>query len=616
VRIKDEPMARTPWSEVLARCTAGEEAAGDDVLLRRFLDRQDQSAFELILWRHGGRVLRLCQGILHDAQEAEDAFQATFLVLARKAGSVLSHGSVGSWLHKVAYRIALRARQARSRIPQDDLLAAFATTSGSESQAEGRELRAVVEDELFKLPEKFRAVVALCYLGGLSTVQAAEQLGCPRGTILSRLATARRLLRKRLTRRGFAVSAGVLAMVATRSPVQASPTTVLINATCHAARLAAGGTTTVRGLAPHASARAVEFMEGTMNVMLLAKVKWLAALAVLVLLSAGVGAWMQKPAPGQPPTGLDIVTRAKAEPQSEKPRSTAVPDTITLTGEQITVTGRAELRQPPPLDPSQAPTVPANSVVITRPAGEWERVIDAGPVTGTLNMRFEATNKMYFTLRVKTDSTLTAMLAEEIGKMPALGNLEVGIKLCAEYNMASDGLLYGIFTGCEIEAESLKKLNLPGEQGLFLRAGLAAAEAAGGLFIDQPFSLRFRQDGNSLTMKDLKFLGLDLFANFMPGGPAAYQAIVTGRYKRKSISGAAMLSEMPPLVRQAGHSEEKPVTGATLEQAERDFRMAEHYQSQGQVAQAHFQYELIKRRYAGTRYATEAAARAVQLLDK
>lgn len=187
---------------ILAR-RRDEASAGvpDSELLRRFTHDRDEAAFELIVWRHGGMVLNMCRRAVRDEQLAEDAFQAVFLVLARKAGAV--RGNLGGWLFKVARRVSARALKTRPAV-QPVIETAAAPTADS---AERDELSALLDAEVARLPERLRRAVVLCYLGGHSTEDAARELGCPRGTVLSRLATARKRLAERLTRRGVTLPA-------------------------------------------------------------------------------------------------------------------------------------------------------------------------------------------------------------------------------------------------------------------------------------------------------------------------------------------------------------------------------------------------------------------------
>ena len=181
------------------------EAAGDGVpdseLLRRFTRDRDEAAFELLVWRHGGMVLGVCRRAIRDEQLAEDAFQAVFLVLARKAGAV--RGNLGGWLFKVSRRVTARAlKKHRSIQPVVETVAAPVA-----DQAERAEITQALDAEVARLPERLRRPVVLCYLGGWSTEDAAREIGCPRGTVLSRLATARKHLSERLVRRGVTLPA-------------------------------------------------------------------------------------------------------------------------------------------------------------------------------------------------------------------------------------------------------------------------------------------------------------------------------------------------------------------------------------------------------------------------
>jgi RNA polymerase sigma factor (sigma-70 family) len=198
--------------QILLGSRANTEAAGagattDAQLLERFVKSRDEAAFEVLVWRHGGMVYNLCRRVLRQADAAEDAFQATFLTLARKAHTVYKREALGSWLYKVAYRAALDARRA----PPDPLPPKPPVTAGGD-EAIWNEIREVLDEEINRLPEKLRAAFVLCCLDGLTNDEAARQLGCPKGTVDSRLARARERLRARLTRRGVGVPAAALAV--------------------------------------------------------------------------------------------------------------------------------------------------------------------------------------------------------------------------------------------------------------------------------------------------------------------------------------------------------------------------------------------------------------------
>lgn len=184
----------------------------DESLLRRFLDERggsDQAAFAALVERHGPMVLRLCLQVLRDPHEAQDAFQATFLVLARRASSVRKAESLASWLHGIALRVGLRARSEAARRRGIERRAAGMKAEHGRDEV-GGEPWAELHEEIDRLPAKYREPVVLCYLEGMTAEAAASRIGCPRGTVLSRLSRARDRLRARLVRRGAAPPAAFL----------------------------------------------------------------------------------------------------------------------------------------------------------------------------------------------------------------------------------------------------------------------------------------------------------------------------------------------------------------------------------------------------------------------
>jgi len=190
----------------LVRQHGGGEAS-DHQLLDRFLQSRDEAAFEVLVWRHGPMVHAVCQRMLHHAQDAEDALQATFLTLVRKASSIHKRQALGSWLHKVAFRIALRVRtQAARRSPSETGVEELAIAPPT-GDSEWAELRPILDEAIQRLPEKYRAPVVLCYLQGQTNQEAARLLDCPLGTVCTRLNRARERLRRYLTRRNVTLSA-------------------------------------------------------------------------------------------------------------------------------------------------------------------------------------------------------------------------------------------------------------------------------------------------------------------------------------------------------------------------------------------------------------------------
>src|SRR5262245_50969512 len=194
----------------------GDGGLSDAQLLERFVAQRDEAAFEVLLWRHGPMVLNLCRRVLHEAHASEDAFQATFLVFVKKARSIGKGQAVGSWLYKVAYRVALHARalarkQAAHRLPAAD--SAVLAQADAAGEFLWRDLRPLLDEEVNRLPEKYRSPIILCDLDGMTHAEAAKELGCPQGTVSVRLMRARERLRSRLVRRGMALSAGAVGAV-------------------------------------------------------------------------------------------------------------------------------------------------------------------------------------------------------------------------------------------------------------------------------------------------------------------------------------------------------------------------------------------------------------------
>src|SRR5262245_54802454 len=187
----------------------------DGQLVQRFLtarDGADQAAFTALVERHGPMVLGVCRKVLGNAQDAEDAFQATFLVLARKAGSVRKANSLAGWLHRVARRVAIQAKAIAVRRRVYERRSAAMKAVQLERQEGSSEGWPELHEAIARLPERYREPVVLCYLEGFTTEEAALRIGCPQGTILSRLSRARERLKGQLERRGLVPSTPSLVM--------------------------------------------------------------------------------------------------------------------------------------------------------------------------------------------------------------------------------------------------------------------------------------------------------------------------------------------------------------------------------------------------------------------
>jgi len=256
----------------------------DAELLARYVLQRDEAAFELLLWRHGGMVLNLCRRILHDEHDAEDAFQATFLAFIRKAPSIVRREAVAGWLHRVAYRVALDVK-AKARKPASQNQGGETVAAQVPSNADGSELRPLLDEEMNRLPERYRLPLVLCYLEGKTNEEAARQLGCPPGTIFSRLARGREMLRRRLVRRGLGLSAGGFALALSQTTAPAALDVSLVRKAFQSSLAFAAGKTA----ASAASSRIIALAEGVLQAMFLAKLKTLAALALILVAMLGGG---------------------------------------------------------------------------------------------------------------------------------------------------------------------------------------------------------------------------------------------------------------------------------------------------------------------------------------
>jgi RNA polymerase sigma factor (sigma-70 family) len=248
----------------------------DAQLLQRFVQARDEAAFEVLLRRHGPMVFRVCLRVLRRQHDAEDAFQATFLTLARKAGTIARAESVGSWIYKVAYRIALRAGAA---IPARGLPKYLLPDPSAPEPILGMligETRSAVDEEVSRLPDKYRIAFVMCHVEGRTIAAAAQTLGCRPATVGTRLARARQLLRRRLARRGFDALPTVSLL-----PVLPAP---LVSATARAALFDTAAEAAAAGMI---SAHVATLAKGALRTMPLTK--WVLTTAVVLPLSLLVG---------------------------------------------------------------------------------------------------------------------------------------------------------------------------------------------------------------------------------------------------------------------------------------------------------------------------------------
>jgi RNA polymerase sigma factor (sigma-70 family) len=252
--------------------------APDRQLLEGFLTRRDEAAFAELVRRHGPMVLNVCQSVLHNRRDAEDVFQATFLVLARKAASIRHREAVGGWLCEVAYRLALKEQETIARRRGQDPRTTEQTMPDPLLDMTLRELHQVMLEELQRLPEKYRLPLVLCYLEGRTQAEAARQLGCVKDVFRGRLNRGRSQLRARLTRRGLALTAGLFASALTTGPIPAALPAVQVETIAKAA-LKGGGLVSER-VAALAAARSLFAGHGKIAT---------ALLLALGLVTAGAG---------------------------------------------------------------------------------------------------------------------------------------------------------------------------------------------------------------------------------------------------------------------------------------------------------------------------------------
>jgi RNA polymerase sigma factor (sigma-70 family) len=288
--------------------------AADGPLLERFVRQRDEAAFEVLVWRHGPMVLSLCRRLLHNPHDAEDVLQATFLTLVRKASSIGKRESLGSWLYKVAYRTALRARaRAARRAAPGGRVEEVPAAPGADDAA-WRELRPLLDEALGRLPEKYRTPIVLHYLQGKTHREVAEQLGCPMGTVSTRLIRGRELLRRQLARHGLALTGGALAALLAQNAVSAAVPTPLAADTVRAATLL------LAGQAGAVSAPVAGLIEGAHRAMSLTRFKLTALVLVAVgALVAGAGTLLRREAAARPPDTPPAEVAKPPRPAADAP---------------------------------------------------------------------------------------------------------------------------------------------------------------------------------------------------------------------------------------------------------------------------------------------------------
>ncbi len=282
-------MSNDPQSQVLPHLrqllvaeNSGNES--DTELLNRFHRDRDENAFAAILQRHGAMVFGVCCRLLHNRHDAEDASQATFLVLAYKSGSIRVKESLGSWLHGVAFRVASDLRKRRSRVRTTASTSEQVQEADPASEVTWREIRILLDEELHRLPEQYQAPLVLCYLEGKTRDEASRELGCNLGTVKGRLDRGRALLRQRLTRRGVELSTTLLASSLAENS-SATMQALLTVTTTRAARLAV---TSSQLMGELVSAEVVSLVKRELRRVVLQRIPSAIFVSVLVVVLGGL----------------------------------------------------------------------------------------------------------------------------------------------------------------------------------------------------------------------------------------------------------------------------------------------------------------------------------------
>jgi RNA polymerase sigma factor (sigma-70 family) len=433
----------------------------DAELLARFLDDRDETAFEVLLVRHTPAVRAACRGWLRSPADVDDAAQATFLVLVQRARSIRDRAALGRWLYGVATNVARRLRRQRAAcrpVPEE--------VPGREPAAD--DLGDLLAEEVARLPEKYRLPVQLCYVAGLTTAEAARRLDWPKGTVLTRLAWARRRLQTRLARRGVSPAAlpGLLGGV---SPAVRGE---WVRRTARAAKaLLAGESPAGAGV----SGRTVTLAEGVVRAMMIDRLKYIALAALLALGLAGLGVrhWASAadgPGNGRKPQGSDAESREAA--RATEPGNP-----------QADAAGKEGAKAD---DARPGGTGRRREAVIRLPAGTFIKEVDAAPYgSGRLTWTYEE------------ERVLGLVEGSVMG-------VEFELATEAEYSLSSSGTIYGLVTSVR-----LNHLRLPKEfEEIKPLVGLwpALEPLVNEALTDLPFSYQFRVQGDRLIISNFRML--------------------------------------------------------------------------------------------------------------
>lgn len=463
-------------------CTDG---PADAELLGRFLDARDEGAFAELVARHGPAVLAACRAVLRDPNDADDAAQATFLVLVRRAGAVRDRAAVGAWLCRVAWRTANRLRADNARRAARASAVEPDSTPAAEVRSDAL-ARAAVLDEVARLPDVYRVAVLACYAAGASTAEAARQLGWPKGTLLTRLAWARKRLCDRLGRRGVTLAGGLAAAVVTR--VSPNAAARLAGRVAPAAVALSAG----EPLGPElVSERVLPLTNGVVRAMTGTKLKSLIGLGFLaaVLLGLGLGRTTVGTAEANPGDGKKPTATAPAKAEPAEKAAPAKPD------------GEPKADAPPAGE--VIPAGPGKELVVRRPLGSYTREVQP---YGRATLTFTED-------RLHVRATVT------------VEKFTITVDADADYTINRESLVYGVITGADVSAPG-------GGEAAVAFAPLAAVAT------DLPFAFRVRVEDDAIAIKDIKAgpfgspLLMEAFGGKEGGRETAMMAaVVCGKFK-------------------------------------------------------------------------------------
>jgi RNA polymerase sigma factor (sigma-70 family) len=448
------------------------DARSDAELLTRFLDLKEESAFETLVLRHTPGVRAACRSWLRCEMDIDDAAQATFLILVERGRSIRDRSVVGRWLYSVAEKVARRLRQRRrpsQPLPED-------LPDRSSLADDG--LRALLAEEIARLPEKYRLAVQLCYIAGLTTAEAARRVGWPKGTLLTRLAWARERLQKNLAWRGVAppLLAGLLIGTASSSIDGA-----WVRLTTRAALAMLEGQSPVE---MGVSGGTVSLVEGVVRAMFYDRVKYIALAALLAvgLAGFGIGHW------------ASASNEAKDDRQSFRngadPRAAVrVPRGVAKEKEEDeplpahAAKKEAKSNEAPPGVPGRR-----REAVIRLPVGTFTKEVDAAPYGhGRLSWTYEE------------DRVLGLIEASVMG-----GEIELATE--AEYALSSNGTIYGLITGIRLNHLRMPDNEEFAELQKFSGLWSAVEPLVTETLIDLPFSYQFRVQGDRLVITNFRIL--------------------------------------------------------------------------------------------------------------